>query len=64
MMRGFVNAMYDPTVDVAARRGPWATPPGANREGTSGRLPTAMVPTSYGHAHEAANVPTEGRAAS
>lgn len=39
-----------------ARRDPWETPPGANREGTRGRLPTAMVRSSYGPGAAATNV--------
>ncbi len=46
MIRGLVNATYAPITVVGVRRLPWATPPGANRDGTRGRLPTAMTGSS------------------
>ena len=55
MMRGLVSATYEPTAEVAGRSDPWAIPPGANRDGTRGRLPTAIVGPSYGPAGEPAN---------
>ena len=43
MMRGLVSAMYPPTTVVGVRRLPWATPPGASRDGTRGREPTDIA---------------------
>lgn len=54
MIRGLVSAMYPATRVVGALRTPCATPPGASREGTKGRAPTAMQP-SYGGAEKATN---------
>jgi len=54
-MRGLVSAMNAPARLVGARRLPWATPPGASREGTRGRLPRLMVLLAYGQPAVAAN---------
>ena len=40
--RNLARAMYPPTFVVGVREEPCTTPPGANREGTRGRAPTAI----------------------
>jgi len=55
MIRGLVSATYAPSTLVGVRRLPCARPPGANRDGTMGRLPTAMISSSYGCGTDTAN---------
>ena len=54
MILGLVSATKAPRREEGIRRLPWATPPGASRDGTSGRLPTDMA-SSYDRVRSVAN---------